>query len=234
MVKRQFERTTYGSLYAAMIGAILNVVEGYYESGQLLSALVDVQDERGALEALRSGNEVRVRAYAPWLKGVEEEATIGSSRVIVSGVSQAEIGHGGKSLQSLYLEAPQKTIYYDRDLLKGLASETSQSLVEFMIIYTDYGSAVIIEGERLRVSVPEVRSIAVLHTHPEPHCVLSRKDVESGLELMMVRGLFMGAVTVSCANVMLRVGLLEEEDLLKIKSGELGSLKSVRFSSLLY
>ncbi len=187
---------------------------------------------------------VRVRPPSPGvserLNGIVELAN--GRPVSIEVVPDDEIW--GVKLGSLYEGLPSLVLRMDASLYKRLAFETTRSEIEYMGIYTVNGLLAVFEGEHYRVTLPFVKSVASVHTHPEGSCLLSLKDVESGLDLLVEGGLFIAAATTSCAFAMYRYGLVLEEDFFRVKEallkarkkGFTGSLRldSIRFYSVAY
>ncbi|MFP3231139.1 MAG: hypothetical protein RXR70_00670 [Acidilobus sp.] len=223
-MKEQWLTTTDGSLLLGLASLIIDVVESNCEDPLTAMVTSEVLDENHLKEGMKRGllevhlKPARVEPKELVYRGVKVFFTEGREGLI--------------AIRELYERLPIKVLSLDYfSLYSRLAKRTAESGVEYMIVYTEDGEALVFEGEKFRASLPGVRSVpALVHTHPAGHCGLSRKDVESGLELMMDRGLMVAAVTEdACAAIMYRVGLLDEEDLLKAKEGTLGGLNSVKF-----
>jgi len=231
--KRQWLEKTRGSEALAVIGAILEKLEVLSDYIEREPSEIEV-DERildvdVLLDRVRDGRvELRVRAPP----AIVEEAVndgileLDGKRVTISIVGDPDLW--GVPARALYEKIPRFILRVDGHIFKQLAFETSTSGVEFMAIYTKSGSAAFFEGEHYRVSLPFVRALASVHTHPEGSCMLSIPDIQSGLDLLVEGGFFEAAATPSCAAVMYRVGFVDEEDYVAVKEYLLRARKSRR------
>ncbi|ADL18795.1 hypothetical protein ASAC_0388 [Acidilobus saccharovorans 345-15] len=232
-MKEQWETVTDGSLLLGVAALVLDLVEGYYTAeGSLLDAKVSskILDVTSIREGLSRGS-LELYINADWVEPQELDFRGAKISIKATDASQG----GLLPLRQLYEELPRELVRLDYfPLYSPLASRTDRDGTEYIIVYTADGRAFVFEGERFRVSLPGLRqSPAVVHTHPAGHCGLSRKDLESGLDLMMDRGLIMGAVTSDrCAAIMYRLGLLEEDDVIGVKEGRIENLRSLRFTRI--
>ena len=229
-MKWQEVRVTRGSTYIALVYAVIKFIEGLAETEDELwhsrvpAYLLDPVN--GAQKAFDLGV---VKVYVP---GVGHEA----DTVSVRGKEltlEVEGDEGGLvDLGHLYSTAYKVAIGLDRDLAVRLAGETTLSGIEYMLIYDEDGSLTLLEGERLKVRIPRVKAVMTLHTHPEGHCGLSNKDVASALDLLTEGGLASGSVTPSCAAVLYRYGLVDEDEYMAVKSGKREEGKTIRVALL--
>ncbi len=217
-MKWQEVRVTRGSTYAALAYSVITLIEGLVETEEELwgsrvpAYLLDPYAAlRDALEAQR------VIVYVPGRERHMESITL-AGRSLTLEVS----GRGSDLIEvgRLYSAAYRATIALDRDLAVWLAKETTGSGIEYMLVYDDHGSVTLLEGERLRVRIPRVKAVMALHTHPEGHCGLSDKDVASAIDLLTEGGLASGSVTPTCAAVLYRYGMVDEDEYVAVKSGK--------------
>ncbi|MCE4619586.1 MAG: hypothetical protein F7C33_01020 [Desulfurococcales archaeon] len=243
MAKGQFVKTTEGSRRLALLGLILGVIEEVSENVGVPPE--DVVLQESALEFYDVSDYIlyySIQGVGPiGLPRVEKEVEVAgrSARLVVEPREHLE----GIPAMALYERVPHVVLYNDSSMWKRLALDTTRTGVEYMGIYLDNGEVLVVEGERFRVRLPFVRSLASIHTHPDPYCELSVKDIESGLDLLVEGGLFEAAVTRSCASVMHRVGFVSEDDYVSVrefvlsrgrKLDKLLRLSSIRFLKTAY
>jgi len=228
-VKRQSETRTAGSLYASLVSAVLSFIEdNVEEEGQLWGSKVPAYllSPSDALRELERRPSIEL--VIPGSRASEELSIAGKSLRLLSG--QLSSDHVG--VERLYLAAPRSVLRLDRHLLARYAQETTETGVEFMFIYANTGDLLVLEGERYRVSIPRVRASMIFHTHPEGACGLSGKDIESALDLLTEGGLASGSVTKSCAALVYRVGVVNEDEYLSFKSGKVASYRTLRIETI--
>ena len=209
-------RATPGSRYLAIVGRVIGVIEDY----DVDPASVGVPSWLASGDALRrlGGGEVVVELSGLAPEGAADlaEEVAGDVRLVMRWGS-----HGPSvSAAALYEAAPLVVLRSDSSVLRELAARTTDTGIEFMVEYMDDGTAAFFEGERYSVRLPFIRSLAALHTHPEGACGLSKKDVDSAVQLLTEGGLFSGAVTETCAYVVYRLGPVLEDDYIAVKSGK--------------
>ncbi len=179
--------------------------------------------ERGVIEVYSS------RLYS----SVERVMDVGDYRVTV----RVSPGYGDYGIRRLY-EKPYLFLRGDYSRIRERALITSRTGTEYMFVYLSNGELAVFEGETFRVRLPFIEAVANIHTHPEGACGLSRPDVESGLDLLSRGGLLAAAATPSCMAFMVRVGLVSEDDYIRVRelllSGRLRELWASRFSSLIF
>ncbi len=223
--------STRGARLAATYFAVLSALEIASEEAGVEPSRVEVDesliDEQWVLESASRG-EVVVRARLP-----EEYVYEGPVRVVV----RPEESLWGVSAESVYEHVPLAVLQADSAEIKSLAHKTTLTGIEYMVLYTDKGEALILEGEYLRVRIPFVKVVGSVHTHPEGSCGLSKADFSSALDLLAEGGLFEAAATPSCAAMIYRVGLVSEDDyvaareyLLRLRKDKPG--RPPRFSTL--
>ncbi len=243
MAKRQFVKTTEGSRRLAVLGLILGVVEEVSESVGVPPEEIVLQES--ALEFYDVSDNVLYYIIQGVgqanLPRIEKEVKVASRSIRL--VFEPREHLEGIPAAVLYERVPRTVLYNDSSMWKRLALDTTGTGVEYMGIYLDSGEVLVVEGERFRVRLPFVRSLASIHTHPDPYCELSVKDIESGLDLLVEGGLFEAAVTRSCASVMYRVGFVSEDDYVSVREfvlsrgrrlDKLLRLSSIRFLKTAY
>lgn len=248
--KRQWIEETRGAVVLSVIARILEKIEVVSEILGKEPGEIEVEEWVFDVDALATRIsagmvEVRVRAPSELVEeaGAEDVLEVNGHRVVLRIIGDPELW--GASSGSLYDMVPRMILRMDGSRFKNLAFGTSRDGIEYMGIYLEDGRVAFFEGEHYRVSLPFVRALANIHTHPEGACSLSIPDIRSGLDLLVEGGLFEAAVTPSCAAVMYRIGLVIEDDYVALKEFLLNSqkrrkpvmmprLKSVRFARLAY
>lgn len=246
-MKEQWMKVTTGSKLLAAYYGIIAAIERI--SGEADVSPLEYYVGEEVLDAtwIQGGIEsgklvVEYNGPREGLEEVEDEIEIGGRTVTLQLTPVRELM--GVPLTALYETAPEKTLRSDSPEFKRLAFETTRSGIEYMSLYLDDGRILFLEGEYLRVSLPFVRAAGSVHTHPEGSCMLSLKDLESGLDLLAEGGLFEAVATISCSFIMYRIGLVTEDDYFRVKEAILKArggglerpirLDSIKFYSLSY
>jgi len=219
-VKEQWVKATPGSAYAALAYAVIDSVEtGYEGEGSVEEVLVPgwLLEPGEALARLRGRSRLLVRVSAPGHRGPLREPRRIESGALVEVVSDPE-GGGDASLADLYWATPYHTLRLDASLIREGAARTARTGVEYLYVYTDSGLLAFLEGDISRVSIPFIRAVITLHTHPPGHCGLSLADAQSAVDLLAEGGLAEAAATTKCIIIMRRQGLITEDDYIAIKS----------------
>lgn len=143
-------------------------------------------------------------------------------------------GIGVERLSTVLRGLPREVWRLEGRLLRSLARETTRSGIEYILVYLVDGRVVLLEGEEYRVSIPGLgdSAAAAVHTHPSGSCALSRADVVSGLDLMVNGGLFESAATPECMVYMLRIGLVSEDDYIKLWTVKKGVIPPLRLNTI--
>ena len=217
-MKRQEERITEGSRAVALVSALLRAVERDAEELDIESIWIspDPLERPWEREFCVSGAEC-LEESSEELEDVGVEITV------------RQCGKGGRKIKDLYESLPLLPVKLDGALLKSLARETSQSGVEFMVIYSAGGAAFVLEGEKYEVIVPQLSVPGIVHTHPEGHCGLSRRDVESALYALADLSFFEASATPSCYFYLSRLGFLNVDDFANLLNKE--ALEPLRLPS---
>ncbi len=222
MTRQQWLEETPGAIYLSIAASLLLLAEGR-ENLDISQVIVTPELlDQSLVKMAKTSRKVSIAVNVTQL---QEVYNVGDLTIEVKSGNVKD----GVGLLRLYERTPVNVVALDRELLRHLAQETSSTGVEYMLIYLEDGKVAVLEGERFRVSVPFVNSLAMLHTHPSGACGLSQKDLKSGIELLTEEGLFSGAVTPECAYIMYREGLVDEEDFIRVKKGELRDLRTVKF-----
>lgn len=246
-MKGQWIKATRGSLLLAAYYSVIDAIERMAGEEDVSPLEYSVQEElldpSWVLDRIDTGGlVVKVSSRRASLRNIEEEASLAGRRLVIRLVPDQDLW--GVSLASLYEVVPGNVLRADSIELKQLAFRTTRNGIEYIGLYLEDGRVAFFEGEFLRVSLPFVKAVGTVHTHPEGSCMLSLKDLESGLDLLVEGGLFEAVATPSCVFLMYRLGYVLEDDffnlkeaLLKVKGRGLKNklkLESIRFYSLAY
>ena len=231
---------TRASLGLALTYAIVTVVEFVAEDLDIpLSAFTYSWrlDEMLAYNPERVLSDGRVVIRSSRVESpLRREVRVGESIVTV----EIAPGYGEYDIDHLYTSS-LRIIRVDSvtsSMIREKALSTTRDGVEYMFIFVDSGDVAVLEGEHFKVRLPFVKSTATLHTHPEGACGLSKQDVLSGLDVLSSGGLFAAAATPSCIAFMLRRGLVNEDDYIRIREiihkGEIRRLPATKFETVLF
>jgi len=228
-LKRQFQRVTEASYILGVYYAVVEFVEVEALDDYDVSPDECLVDER-LLDPWPGHWRDPIEIVVPGSGGHSFEREVGGRRVEfrVSGEGS------GASYRALLARAPSIPFERDGSLIRGLAEETSRSGVEYIMLYDSRGTLLVLEGGYLRVTIPFVKVVGSVHTHPEGSCGLSRKDVESGLDLLAEGGVFEASATPSCYFYMARTGGLSEEDYVRVKSMRGDVLEPLRLETIVF
>jgi hypothetical protein len=222
-LRRQELRTTKASKYIAISSAVIEAVENVWdETFDLLEVQVPwwLASPWDLLNKIESAPEKRliVKVGVPE-DGVLLDDYLDDIDLYLEVVGEPELRFGDTvSLGRLYEKVVNAPLILDSDIIRGLALETTLSGVEFILLYLKTGSVALLEGERLRISIPFVDfSKVVYHTHPHGSCGLSKEDIRSITTFLVNGGIGGGAVTDSCAVYMVRDGFVHENDFIYLK-----------------
>jgi|GEM_PF-752929 hypothetical protein len=210
-MKFQRRGVSEGSRVLAILGSIVRVVE--------LDA-VELDVDRVTLSFGSPGEpslsflleEDNVDVFvsgAPWLE--ERRLEFKDIGVSVRVVPSNTLLRGFK-LRSIYEVLPKLVISLDLGMLRELSLITTRSGIEFIALYMEDGSLVVLEGDRHRVTIPSLEALAAVHTHPDGGCGLSEADVRTAAYALADLELFEAIVTPSCTFYIARIGFLGESD----------------------
>ncbi len=225
-MKFQKRVVSKGSRVLAILGSIIKVIE--LDADELDVNRVTLSFHYSTILPLRSlleegSLEVFVNG-APWLE--ERSLELEDIGVLVS-VKPSNALKGGLRLRSIYENLPKIVIALDLDLLRRLSHKTTMSGVEFIALYGNGGSLLVLEGDKYSVTIPAVESLARIHTHPEGACRLSRIDVRSAIRALADLSLFEAVVTPTCAFYITRIGFLDESEFEKLLNSEVDIVDSL-------
>ncbi len=103
-----------------------------------------------------------------------------------------------------------------RSEILDLAYMSIRNGKEYLLQILDNGDMLVLEGGKIMISIPFVKGIISLHTHPNDFCMFSYKDVESFLDFLVEGGLFAGSVSTKCIAGFLRIRLIDEDDYVRL------------------
>ncbi len=242
-MKKQWMTRTNGAMKLAVYHKILKFIEDIAEEEGIEPSEITLSESILDSYLIEYSNELTLEYNSGSLQGTRREETIrlGDREIRIILEPSGELL--GVTAGVVYERVPRIVLSEDSSLLKKIAFETTMNGIEYMGVYLNDGQVFFVEGELYRVSLPFVKSLATIHTHPEPACWLSLKDIESGLDLLVEGGLFASAVTQSCASIMYRTGFVIEDDYISLKEfilskgkdvSKLSTLRSVRISRVAY
>ncbi len=240
MEKRQWIEVTRGGRIIALYSVLLDLLEELSEESGIPPWEFLLSEKVLDLSNAEPGDYLV--SYSPGVSSVKSKSIIINNYKYNIILEPGNVDMGVSPID-LYEGVPHIVLREDSTIWKKLAFETTMSGIEYMGIYLDDGRVLFVEGEVFRVKLPFIRALASIHTHPEPHCLLSLKDVESGLDLLVEGGLFEAAATQSCAHIMYRIGLVNEDDYIALREfivskgkefSVLSKLSTVKFSRVGY
>ncbi|MGC9072053.1 MAG: hypothetical protein ACP5HK_05100 [Acidilobus sp.] len=229
-MKRQEVKVTEGSIYAALSHAVLSLIEDLAEGEQdIRASSISPVLLSPAIAVTTVKRHESIEVYIPSSVGASEELEIADHRVRITITGPKD--YFVHALR-LYETSFKNVLTVDRGLYLRLGLETTETGVEFMLLYTSDGHLLTLEGERYRVRIPRVKVAMAFHTHPEGHCGLSKQDLESAVDLLTEGGLASGSVTPSCAAVVYRLGMVNEDDYLSFKAGKGVEGRTIRVATV--
>jgi hypothetical protein len=228
-LKVQFERVTEASLLLGLYHAVVEFIELEAVERHDVEPWECLVDEK-LLDPGPGLDGWVFRIVVPGSEGYRFERSVAGRRVMF--VVEGE-GYGA-SYEELLARAPRIPFEKDGGMIRGLAEETTRTGVEYILLYDSGWSLVVLEGGYLRVTIPFVRVVGSVHTHPEGSCGLSRKDVESGLDLLAEGGLFEASATPSCYFYMGRIGGVSEGDYVRVKMLKGDVLEPLRLDTIVF
>lgn len=212
-MRSQRMTVTRGSRVLAILGSIIRFVELDAEELNVDDVMVCFPSNPNSyLDLMEEVIEVRVTG-APWVE--DGEINLDNVDVRISVKRGVRSGYC-LTLRDLYVELPKITIVSDLAVLKPLSYATSRTGVEYMVLYREEGYAILLEGERLHVTIPYLESLGVVHTHPEGSCAFSEADIRSATYTLSDLALFEAIVTPTCSLYIARIGFLDEHDFEKL------------------
>ena len=235
-MKFQSRLVSRGSRVLAILGSIIKVIEFDAEELDVDKVTLSFNNpSHNTIDLLLNSSDVEVLVSgAPWLE--ERELELEGLGVLIHIRPSSAPSHGLR-LRTVYETLPRIVINLDSGILRKLSRTTTRSGVEFIALYMEDGSLVLLEGDRYKVSIPSIEVLAAIHTHPEGACGFSRADVRSTVHALTDLALFEAVVTPTCAFYMARIGFPDESDferLLNIE-GDIATpmeLATVKFEKL--
>ena len=124
-------------------------------------------------------------------------------------------GKGGRGLRELYGRARELIVKEVTSILAPYTLKCALTEVEYMLVILQNGSAALLEGERDRVVIPNVKASVSAHTHPRG-CAPSPHDLKSLINLLFEGGLGSAVISTECGLLIVRDGPFTEDDLLAL------------------
>jgi len=125
------------------------------------------------------------------------------------------LGKNGKKLRELYKRVRELIIKEVTSTLAPYALKCALTKVEYMLVILQNGSAALLEGERDKVVIPNIKASLSAHTHPKG-CIPSPHDLKSLINLLFEGGLGSAIISTECGLLIVRDGLFTEDDLLAL------------------
>ncbi len=125
------------------------------------------------------------------------------------------LGKGGRGLRELYRRARELAVKEVTSTLAPYALKCALTEVEYMLVILQNGSAALLEGERDRVVIPNIKASLSAHTHPRG-CTPSPHDLKSLINLLFEGGLGSAVISTECGLLIVRNGPFTEDDLLAL------------------
>ncbi len=136
----------------------------------------------------------------------------------------------GNKHRKIYEEASNLFIKAVTSYLSTYVARTQAIGIEYMFLVLRNGRGFILEGEKNRVVIPGIKSVASAHTHPE-WCLPSPHDVRSWINLLLEGGFGAGIVSPKCRFFLVKTGPFTEEDYIEISRFR-GKLSSKDFKKI--
>ncbi len=124
-------------------------------------------------------------------------------------------GRGGRGLRELYRRVRELIAKEVTSTLAPYALKCALTEVEYMLVILQNGSAALLEGERDRVVIPNIKASLSAHTHPRG-CTPSPHDLKSLINLLFEGGLGSAIISTECGLLVVRDGPFTEDDLLAL------------------
>lgn len=123
----------------------------------------------------------------------------------------------GLHLDELYSQALDLYLRNVPSYLRSYSIRTALEGIEYMLVVLQNGRAVLLEGERNKVVIPSVKTVASAHTHPK-NCIPSPHDIRSLANILLDGGLGASIVSPDCILTIFRSGPFTEDDYLALTS----------------
>ncbi len=236
-LKEQELLVTKASVYIGVLFGVIDLIESRiiedYSNPEDILLDEGFYYPESLASKVRSSSEVTIRVYSGYPDSYIGEFELEDIHTKIT-VVNSEYTYTGFPYYEAFRKAATVALTFDRELIRGMADRTTRSGIEYIIMYTNRGSLLRLEGEYLRVRLPFVRIAGSIHTHPEGSCGLSRADVESGLDLLSEGGFFEASATLSCAFLMYRRGLVSEDAYISVKSMKSNVIKPLNLGSIIF
>ncbi|MGB9831872.1 MAG: hypothetical protein ACPLSP_07360, partial [Fervidicoccus fontis] len=124
---------------------------------------------------------------------------------------------GSLPLESSYSEYLNMVLRELADLLIQVVKRTDSIDTEHALFLTKEGDLIVLEGERQKVVLPELKTCLFLHTHPNGVCLPSKRDIQSASSFFMNGGILFLILSSRCFFSMYRSSLINENDVYALK-----------------
>ncbi|MCD6428407.1 MAG: hypothetical protein J7L12_02180 [Desulfurococcales archaeon] len=123
----------------------------------------------------------------------------------------------GLRLSELYSQALDLYLRNVPSYLRSYSIRTALEGIEYMLVVLQNGRAVLLEGERNKIVIPSVKTVASAHTHPK-NCIPSPHDIRSLTNILLDGGLGASIISPNCILTIFRNGPFTEDDYLALTS----------------
>ncbi len=131
-----------------------------------------------------------------------------------------EYGEGPLHYRDLYTYLKEKTASLLSTYITELLERTYSLGKEHALLLLPDGKIVLLEGERGKISLPEIKACVFLHTHPSYLCLPSKTDVRQAASFFMNGGYINIIVSRRCMFSFYKTWMLGEEDILALRELE--------------
>jgi len=179
--------------YLARLASMIVYIESLMEIPEVIG--VEVVDE----------NEIII--------GLSNETALPKPPSLINDLLIREVnGPIESNYQWLYRHAAFKFLDLANDVLKTYTLITDRNGIEFYLAIFDNGKGVLLEGGKLRIAIPFIRTYYAAHTHPREGLIPSPKDIRALIDLFTYGGLASVIVTSLNSLCIYRNGPFRIED----------------------
>jgi len=202
-----FEVTSSRTKEIALLNLVINGVESIIAEYGCGFVGIELPESPGG----------RLRIYYNKCEELPEEGFELDQAVEYGLIEEYEFTPGirGRDPRELYRRARELIVKEVTSTLTPYALKCALTEVEFMLVILQNGLAALLEGERDRVVIPNVKASLSAHTHPRG-CTPSPHDLKSLINLLFEGGLGSAIISTECGLLLVRDGPFTEDDLLAL------------------